>query len=235
MFDNNNMNRKKLFILSLLILEFVVIGSSININVSAQAYTLNLSENEEFIWQITELDLHIFKKVFGFEPDFEVGNQIKKLIRSIISTPNTYSLTVEEWDYGSNFNGNGTLAYYSVQKDPKNFNEEIFIPVPVADYLSEVDRLGILGSEYTLSGTTLKKRDKGVDGTRYTMTKIYDSRGILATEMYTDDDKDNRVIVRVDGTFIIPLGNTFFVFTGFSIIAVIFILIKKKQFHIKRN
>jgi len=208
-------------------------SSSLTIETRAQSYEFNYSEDTEFIWEVVELDLHNFKKIFGFEPIFEEGDEIKKKIRSILDFDTSWSLTIEAWDYDSNFASNGSIEYYTVHRDASLFDEDLFIPTPATDFLIAVDQSGVLGSEYSITGLTLTKRDKGVDGSRYTMTKIYDSRGIVAVERYTDDDAGGRVIVEVSGTFIIPIGETFLVFMGLSILAVVVVMIKRKSFEIK--
>jgi len=225
--------RKNLLVFTIILLDFILIGSSITIETSAQSYAFNYNEDDEFVWEVTELDLHNFKKVFGFEPIFEVGDQLKKRIRSILDFDTSWSLTLEVWDYTSSFEGNGSIEYHTVHREASLYDEDLFVPTPVEDFLIAVDQLGILGSEYDIAGRTLTKYDKGVDGSRYTMTKIYDSRGIVETELYTDDDQGDRVIVRVDGTFRIPFGETFIVFMGISIVALVFVMIKKQKFEVK--
>ena len=213
-------------------------SSSFTIETRAQSYDFSFNEDDEFVWEVVELDLHNFKKIFGFEPIFEEGDQIKKRIRSILDFDTSWSLTIEAWDYDSSFEGNGSIEYYTVNRDAALYDEDLFIPTPVADYLIEVDRLItqkiILDSSYSATASTLIKHDKGVDGSRYTMTKIYDSRGILAVERYTDDDAGDRVIVEISGSFMIPIGETFLVFMGLSITAVVVVMIKRKSFEVKK-
>ena len=232
---DDKVKRKNLLIFSLLLLDFILMSTSVTIDTRAQSYAFNFNEDDEFVWEIKELDLHNFKKVFGFEPNYEQGDQLKKKIRSIINFDISWSLTVEAWDYSASFEGNGTIEYYTVHRDVSFFDEDLFVPTPVADYLAAVDQSGKLGSEYSITGYELTKRAKGVDGSRYTMHKIYDSRGIVSTEKYTDDDQGDRVIIEVVGTFSVPYGETYLVFMGLGITAVVIVMIKRKSFEIKKS
>ncbi|MHA1291467.1 MAG: hypothetical protein ACTSQJ_02235 [Promethearchaeota archaeon] len=190
-------------------------------------YSNKLKEDDEFIWEIKELNLHQFKKVFGFEPAYEVGDQAKKTILKKIDVPSGWVLTVEEHDYKSNFAKNGTIAYYTVYKNPSDYDENIFIPSPAGEYLSEASKT--LPPEYTVKGTTVTKKDKGPNGDKYTMEKKYTTNGVLVSEKYTDDD--GIVLIHVKGTFqVIPSSNYFFGFMITAISGIVFVMIKKKKY-----
>ena len=206
-----------------------------NISINARAQTTfdsSLSEGDEFIWEIRELDLHNFKKVFGFEPIFEVGDQIKKEIIDILG-PEDYgwSLTIKEWDYESDFDSEGVVKYATIHKLPEEYEEEIFIPTPVNEYLAEAKEAGTyLDDAYSVSGNVLTMHNKGPNGDRYIMEKEYDFRGVLESERYLSDP-DNRVIVSVEGTWSIPLGSYFFGFIAIAIIGIVYIMIKQRKFY----
>lgn len=186
-----------------------------------QSYELDINEDDEFIWEVTELNAHNFKKVFGFDPAFEEGDQQKIVIKKIFEAGNGWTLTLEKWDWKSNWEANGTISSNFVSSDPNEYDDNLFIPVPVTDYLGEAD----LASEYIIEGSKVTKRAQD-----YNLEMEYDSRGIKLSEAYIDDD--GIIMVKVEGQWTIPLGEYFILFIGISIIAVIFIIIKNKKFQI---
>ncbi len=208
--------------------------SNISLNARAQTnYSSPLKDNDEFIWEVRELDLHNFKKVFGFEPVFEVGDQIKKKIIDILG-PESYgwSLTVEEWDYDSDFNAGGKIKYDVIPKYPQDYDENIFIPTPVNEYLLDAlhaETFISSGDGYSVSGSILTKLDKGPFGDTFRMEKEYDFRGVLVSEKYISTP-DERVIVHVSGTWAIPFGSYFFGFMAIGIIGIVILMIKKNKY-----
>lgn len=208
--------------------------SCVNLNVHAQEpYTTSLDEDNTYIWEVKELDLHNFKKVFGFEPAFEVGDQIKKVIKEINNLEAQWTLTVIEWDYKSDFSVNGTIRYYSIEKNPTLFDGDVFIPTPAEEYLAEA--AATKGSEYQAEGFVFTKKDKGVDGSNIKMSKEYDIKGVLITETYTDEDAESRVIVKVEGTWkIIPMGNYYIGFIAMAMVMAIIITSRKINRTIKQ-
>lgn len=180
---------------------------------------MDIHKGDVFIWEVKELNAHNFKKVFGFEPTFEVGDQTKKKIVDIIDSTFGWSVVVEEWDYKSDFEKNGSLYTYTVYRNPAYYDDNIFIPAKPEDYLKEASKS--LPSKYIVEGLKVTKRESD-----YKMIKEYDQRGVLVVEEYIDDD--GIVLVRVDGTFrIIPFGSYFLGFLLFSVLAVIIVLKRK--------
>ena len=208
--------------------------SSFSSNARAQTiYDSTLREDDEFIWEVKELDLHNFKKVFGFEPIFEEGDQIKKVIRNLLPVDYGWSLTVEEWDYKSPFTSSGKIKYDTIHKSPDDYVENVFIPTPVNEYLTDAKLAdAYLSDEYTVSGSILTKRGKGPFGDRYIMEKEYDFRGVLISEKYMSDP-EGRTIVYIEGLWkIIPFGNFFFGFMAFACVGIAVLMIKRKNYHI---
>ena len=198
-----------------------------SVDVKAQKYEFELDEDDSFTWEVTELNPHQFEKVFGFEPNFEKNDETKKTIKRIDDTEDGWMLTLEFWDFKIDKDDNGTIVYEDVPDSPGDYDENIFIPTPVNDFLANTD----LGSEYTVTGDTVERIESD-----YTMTKKYDSRGVLVLEEYVDDD--GIVLVKVEGTFrVIPSGNIELVlgFIALAITGIIIVLIKKKKFLIKNS
>ena len=222
---DDKLKKKNGHIFIFLILSVNIISSCFSINVYAQsAYSLKIYKDDIFIWEITELKTHNFEKVFGFEPVYEKGDQIRKIIRNIMDGATGWTVITEDWDYGSNWEEKGIIKYNSVSENPNGYNDNIFIPTPVDEYLEEA--LNSLPSSYSVQGATITKRTSN-----YKMVKEYDYRGVLVSEAYYDDD--NILMIKVEGTFrIIPIGNYFLGFIFIAITGLIIATIKKRKIQV---
>ena len=201
----------------------------INFSISVQAqviFELGVSEDDVYTWEITELSKHNFEKVFGFEPFYDVGDEIRMKIERIIeSTSGSNTVVVEFWDYGSDWNEKGSIKYFSVPATPSDYEDNLFIMTPVERFLEEA--MGTLPNSYSLQGSTVTKLSQN-----YTTVLEYHSKGILLSETYIDDD--DIVMIKVEGKFrIIPFGNVFLVIILISIISVVLKIIKKNNLRIK--
>ena len=102
-----------------------------------------------------------------------------------------------------------------IYKSTTIYQDYIFIPVPVEDYLSTV--INNLPSEYYVLGATIGKRAKSDLGINYIVEKTFSQKGTILSETYYDENKN--VIVKLESTMMfIPLGYSFI---GFLIIGVI--------------
>ena len=204
-----------------------IITMCMSIKVSAQeTYEFKLSEDDSFIWEVKELNVHNFEKLFGFEPAFEKGDKTRRTIRDIDKKSFGWSLSVEFWDYKDDFDEDGAMIYEEVYDNPAEYKDNIFIPTPVNDYLVEAD--DDLPSKYIVEGAKVTQRES-----EYTIVREYDTRGFLALEEYTDDD--GIVLIRAEATFrTIPMSNYFIGFIVLAIVCIIFVMIKKKKFLIKK-
>ncbi len=186
------MKRKSIVIFSLLILN-IIMGLSASPETQALTYECKLQENESYIWEVSELNVNEFKEVFGYETNYEEGDQMKIKILNVLEVSYGWSLTVEEWGYKSSFSKNGTITYYSVYSDPSNYAGNIFLPTPVSEYLLDAQKT--LPSRYIISGLNVTKRESN-----YTMIKEYTDKGILGCESYLDED--GTVLVKSEGIFL---------------------------------
>lgn len=223
------MKLKKSFLILLLLISLINSFLWMSVDVKAQKYEFELDEDDSFTWEVTELNPHQFEKVFGFDPNFEKDDETIKTIKRIDDTGDGWSLTIEFWDFKIDKDDNGTIIYETVPDSPGDYDENFFIPTPVNDFLAEAGE--DLGSEYTVSGDTVERKELD-----YTMTKKYDQRGVLLSEEYFDDD--GIVLVKVEGTFrVIPSGNIELILgvMAFAIVAIVFVVIKKKKLLIRNS
>jgi len=227
--------RKKLKIFCLIgLFYFCIFSSCFNINTKAQEddYTVGFTEGTELIWEVAELDLMSFREIFGFEPNFERGDQNRMIIREIDSSSGSWIIEIEFWDYKTDWGLSGRTLRLYMGKDPEVYSDYLFSLFPVEQYLDEV--ILELSSEYYRDGLSLFKQGRSDTGLDYLWEKEYDTRGILLTETFYDVDNANQVIVRLEGTFrFIPFGTVFIVFTFLAITAIITIMMKKKSLKIR--
>jgi len=220
--------QKHKIICSIVLLNFFIFSTCLNLNTKAQddEYSVSFNEGTELIWEITELDLTKFREIFGIDPNFELGDQNRIIIRKIEEATISYVIDIEFWDYKTDWGLSGKAIRLSIFKNPELYDEFIFCLTPIDDYLDAV--MGTLPSEYYRIGYSIFKQGRSDTGKDYLWEKEFDTRGILAIETYYDEF--DQVIVRLEGTFrIIPFGSYFIGFSIVAIIAIIFISLKKKK------
>lgn len=200
----------------------------LSIEVYAQEdYDLDIKEDDSFTWEVTELNKYEFKRVFGFEPVFEKGDKTRRTIEDIEDVTDGWFITVEFWDFHKDWDENGAIVYEEVYDSPGKYEDNIFLPTPVNEYLAEASE--DLPSEYIVEGHRVTIRESD-----YNRILEYDARGVLLSELY--ENKDGIVLVKVESTLrIIPMGNFFIGFTILAILSIIFVMIKKKKYSFKES
>jgi hypothetical protein len=211
---------------------FCLFSSYFSLNTKAQGdeYRVGFTEGTELIWEVSDLDLMKFKDTFGFEPNFEIGDQNRIIIREIDDSPDLWLITIEFWDYKTDWGLSGRRLTLYMGKDASAYEDYLFSLYPVEEFLDEA--IESLPTDYYRIGLSIYKQGKSSTGLDYTWQKEYDTRGILITETVYDDF--DQIIVRLEGTFrFIPLGMFFIGFTILAIIAIIVVSIRKKNFRIR--
>ena len=211
-------------------LNFVLLSSSLSLIGKAEPnHDLGFTEGTELIWEVIELDLASFRTIFGFDPNFELGDQIRMVIRQIDETTTTWIIYLEFWDYKTDWGLSGEFYSIYMNKNPGDYDDYLFSLTPVEDYLEQV--IESKTSEYYRTGMSLFKQSRSDTGVDYLWEKQFDPRGILTVETYYDDS--DQIIIRSEGKFrIIPFGLTFMGFTIMAITAIIGVSIIKKKLRI---
>jgi len=210
------------------LLNFIIFSSCLNFNVKAEVaeHSLGFNEGTELVWEVTQLDLSSFREVFGFDPNFELEDQIRMVIREIHDSARSWIIDVEFWDYKTDWGLSGELIPIYIGVYPDDYDDYLFCLTPIDDYLDKVR--DNLPSEYYINGYSIFKQARSDTGKEYLWEKEFDTRGILAIE--THYDEFDQVIIRMEGTFrIIPFGTSFIGFSIVAVIAIIFISLKKKK------
>jgi len=219
---------KQKIIYSIVLLNFIIFSSCLNFNVKAEVaeHSLGFNEGTELVWEVTQLDLSSFREVFGFDPNFELEDQIRMVIREIHDSARSWIIDVEFWDYKTDWGLSGELIPIYIGVYPDDYDDYLFCLTPIDDYLDKVR--DNLPSEYYINGYSIFKQARSDTGKEYLWEKEFDTRGILAIE--THYDEFDQVIIRMEGTFrIIPFGTSFIGFSIVAVIAIIFISLKKKK------
>lgn len=218
--------------LTVIFINFTVFCICANVNVKAQGYDIGISEDDEFVWEVTYLDLDLFIRTLGYEPNFRVGDQIKVVINSVNPREPYWSVDVSFWDYQTDWSKPGSREIFQIFKAAEVYEDSIFLPIPIEDYLEAVETY--FQPEYQVEGTTISKIVQAETNENYLYEKTYNNRGVITTEAVTEYDVPNRLIVKVEGTFVlIPLGFYFIGFIIIAITAVIIILMKGKNLILK--
>jgi hypothetical protein len=168
-------------------------SDSFIINVIEVEYFLGIKEGNVFIWEVEKVNITNFNDIFGFEPNFGEGDLCKMIIHDINEDIILWILQAEFWAYGSNWEESGSVVNFRIYKNPANFNDEIFLPIPVSIYLQEI--ITHFPVEYYLTGMSLFKDGISDTGKDYTWQKEYNTNGAMITESFLDE-YDN-VIVRL--------------------------------------
>lgn len=229
----HRMTSKNTKFLIIFLLGIIVISLSLNVKAQddeEQQFEVGFDVGTELIWEVTELDASSFRFIFGFEPNFEKGDQIRIIIRDIREVTVSFVIDYEFWDYKTDWGVPGEEFTLSIFKNPENYAEYLYSLTPVEDYLAAV--VENLPSEYSVSRYTIIKRGISDVGKDYRWDKEYDIRGIPVVETYYNEFDE--IIVRVEGTFrIIPYGLYFIGFMIAGIIGSIVLILRRKRFIIK--
>ena len=206
-----------------------------NFSVRAQdQYDLGIRQNDEFVWEVKELNEYDFGKVFGAEPNFELGDRIRIVIRQIAHPSLRWQITIDFWDYKEDWGQPGASDTIEVWENPIQYDDNIFIPVPVGPYLEEAE--DTLPSEYYVEGNTIFMRGTSAStGRDFLWEKIYNTNGVPQAEIYYSGHEANEqlMIVKVESTIpLIPVGFYFIGFILLSITAIIFIGLRRKKLRI---
>lgn len=157
-----------------------------NVEVVAQEYFLGIEEGDEFIYEVEELNTTLFTEVLGSEPNFRERDLLKVLILDISDYINYWRVNVEFWDYGTDFNDNGSIQHIQIYKNPIQYSHCIFLPIPIEDYLQEVEDLYPL--DYYCVGSSIFQQMKSEINKTYIHQREYDTNGVLKTETILDEN-----------------------------------------------
>ncbi|MFX0017953.1 MAG: hypothetical protein ACFFAK_00300 [Promethearchaeota archaeon] len=226
------MKRKNKIILTLIFLNITVFYLCANGYVKAQGpYSLGIQEDKEYIWEVTYLDSSLFGRILGYEPNFDVGDKIRVIIKEIVDVETYWRITIYFWDYQVDWGQQGVLENIELYKLAAQYEHCIFLPTPVDNFLESVGEQ--FPADYQVDGFKISQILKSEIDEEYLHERIYNSDGILESEAVYEY-ANTRLIIKVEATFImIPMGIYFIGFILLAVIAIIFISTRNKKYSIK--
>lgn len=227
------MKRKNKIILTLILLNITVFCLYTNGYVKAQTYSLGVKEDKEYIWEVTYLDSSLFGRILGYEPNFDVGDKIRVIIREVVDVETYWRITIYFWDYQTDWAQQGAVENIELYKMAAQYEHCIFLPIPVDEFLESVGEQ--FPADYQVDGFKISQILKSEIDEEYLHERTYNNDGILETESVYEY-ANTRLIVKVEATFmLIPMGIYFIGFILLAAIAIIFVSTKNKKFLIKIN
>ena len=117
---------------------FCIFSSCFILNTKAQEddYSIGFTEGTELIWEVVELDLRSFRDIFEFEPNFEIGDQTRIIIREITGVTIDWIIEIEFWDYKTDWGLSGKTTTLVMKKAAQFYDDYLFCLYPVEDYRS---------------------------------------------------------------------------------------------------
>lgn len=167
-------------------------------------YNLGISENDNFIWTIEELDDDRYEDIFINEADFDEGDQKKIEIDDIEETDSKWKISYYSWDYTDKTDDFGSEAddykTRKVYKDPEDQADVIFdmetfakmwiIPTPILSYIDEIkDEHDNDFFDVSVDDDTITMKP-AVENLQYQIDIKYGGDGVAERIEYIDDNGD---------------------------------------------
>lgn len=222
------MKKKPIIIVTILLID-VFLVSLAPISLAGQdqqqeedTYQVGIRAGQIYTWTVTELDKEIFEDVFGYEPAFDKQDQIRIRINEVALHPSQqyWEVDIEFWDYKMSWQREGLNQTKRLNKNPEVYNDDLFIPTPADEFLTELEDTQ---TEYESEGFTITREFE-----TYIMIREYNPEGVQLSESYLDEDENT--IVKVEGNFRrIPFGNFYLGFLTLGLLSIVIsVLIRKK-------
>jgi hypothetical protein len=190
-----------------------------------EKYQAGIRSGQIYTWTVTELDKESFENVFGYEPAFDKEDQIRIRITEVTlhSSQQYWELNIEFWDYKMSWQREGLNQTKRINKNPEDYNDDLFIPNPADEFLTELEDTQ---TEYESEDFTITREFE-----TYTMIREYNPEGVQLTETYLDEDENT--IVKVEGNFRrIPFGNFYLGFIMLGLFSIVISVLIRKRYTI---
>ena len=200
---------KKSIILKITILLFIFSYVFVPVSVFGVEYSLGISDNDTYLWEIERLDNDIYEEILLTDPDFDEDDQSRIEIDYIEESPEKWRLLYFFWDYtgdARDFEDRpDDYKTRKVYKDPDDQVDRIndleafanmwIIPNPIIDYIEEFrDEYDNDFFDVSVNDNTLRMKP-AVENIKYEIDITYGDDGIANVIEYIDDDGE--VFVRI--------------------------------------
>ena len=178
-------------------------------------YNLGISENNNFIWNIEELDDDRYEDIFINEAGFDEGDQRKVEIDKIEETDTKWKISYYSWDYTGNIDDFSAEAddykTKKVYKDPEDQADVIYdmetfakmwiVPNPYLTYIEEFrDERDNMVFDVSVDDDTLTMKPAR-ENAEYEIQIQYGGDGVAERIEYIDDNGDTFLkIVEIEET-----------------------------------
>ena len=178
-------------------------------------YNLGISENDNFIWTIEELDDDRYEDIFINEADFDEGDQKRIEIDDIEETDSKWKISYYSWDYTDKTDDFGSEAddykTRKVYKDPEDQADVIFdmetfakmwiIPTPILSYIEELkDEHDNDFFDVSVDDDTITMKP-ALENAEYEIQIKFGGDGVAERIEYIDDNGDTFLkIVEIEET-----------------------------------
>jgi len=198
---------KKNVILKLISLLFLFIYIIFPVNVVGVEYTLGISENDSFIWEVEKLDDDLYEEIFLTDADFDEGYQSKIEIEFIDEISEKWRVRYYIWDYTSDLRDFEDRAddykIRNVYKDPKDQADKIndleaftkmwVLPNPCVEFIEEIrDEYENDFFKVSVEDETLRMKP-AVENIQYEIDITYSDDGVANVIEYIDVDGETFV------------------------------------------
>ena len=198
---------KKNIILKRIILLFIFSNFFFQVNVVGMEYTLGISDNDTFIWEIDKLDSEIYEEVLLTDANFKEDYQSRIEIDYIEESSEKWRILYFFWDYTGDVRDfedrPDDYKTRKVYKDPDDQADKIkdlesfakmwIILNPIIDYIEEF-RDGYDNDFFDVSvdDNTLRMRP-AIEDIKYEIDITYGDEGIAKMIEYINEDGETFV------------------------------------------
>ncbi len=191
---------------------FVINILSLCTSVYAATYSLGVSADDQFIYQVTTYDQDGLEAIFGADgvdniigDGDAVGKQLKIVITDTSDDTNNFKLEYNMWDWSdsgfSNDPDNEDEKYSVLKKPSSNTGWTVFgwfVPTPVTDYIADMTGLG---NGWSVSGDQIEYTTTGNDSLSYYVYMTYDTTTGAISVFDIEDDSYTTVYKYETDTF----------------------------------
>jgi hypothetical protein len=237
-----------LLTLSLIIFNFFFIAV-FTINASGVEYSIDVNENDTFIWKVEKFDQDTYEAIFiGEKIEFEEDDLKKYQIIDIDKSTEYWKISYYSWDYtddSSDFEYDADEEEkYKIYRDPEDqaddilFIEEIIemwlIPIPYTNYLEDFkDEFDHQIIRVYIEGDSLIAKISATEEipATYEVELTYDVNGVMEKLEYYDQNGDEilEIVLQKEA---IPGYDVILIYAIIIICGIISVTIWWKKLHI---
>jgi hypothetical protein len=247
------MKKKNTFRIALVLILFNLIFISFAIKAYSLEFTLDVNENDVFIWKVTDFDEDIYDSIFITEPaDFDEDDLTKYKIMEIDKSSDYWKIKYYVWDYTDDVDDFEKSAdeekRYKIYRDPEDQADSILlleeiikmwlIPTPYTNYLNDFEEefshqvIRVYSDGESLNDKVSATKEIPA---AYEIELTYDVNGVMEKLEYFDQNSNNFLEFTLQKEAIIPGYDLFILLGMLSFFGLISIIFLRKKISIKKK